>query len=385
MPYNLSRTIILPIIMALSCLFCGKDSSFFPGFLAGRNDVVENLGIFGPDRNRSILGQDGCTPIPVRGMTMWTFGDTILGTWKGELSVNSTFEDSAVMKGMISNSLAFSDEVNEKNFDSIKFTFYREKGAIVQFIKNNRDEDPTKWRFWAADGIEIDGIVYVYYFLVRIDPVAAKKKNSFLPIRVMGTGIAQWEIPRGWKPSDTVDFRRVAVIFSENEPVFGDSILRRGNYLYILGHGLPVEGRIPAYVARVPLSGIKIREKYEFLDRSGRWSSRFSEACPLFHDVMGELSLSYNSTIGEYVIIYCSMSGKIKLARFKDFAQLQNKEAKVIYSPPLLPKIKSRQHLYYYSGKEIFHNRKAVYAIYIHPAIYQPILIRIPYGLINQP
>ncbi len=382
--YRPSRKLIIPICVLLSFLFCGRDTSFFRNCLPVGDAAVENLGIFGADRNQSILGQDGCTPVPLRGMTMWTFGDTILGTWKGELSMDSTFEDSAVMKGMISNSLAFSEVPDEKNIRHLKFTFYREKGSVVQFIKNSKNENPKYWRFWAADGIEIDGSVYVYYFKVLIDPAGAIKKNSFLPIRVMGTGIAEWKKPPEWKPGEPVDFKRIATVFFENEPVFGDCIVRSGAHLYIMGHGQPVSGRISAYVARVAVSGIKNRERYEFLDRSGKWSPRLGDACPLLHDVMGELSLSYNSYIGEYIIIYCGMGGSIKLARFKNFAHLLRAESKEMYTPPPLPKIKSRTHLYYYSGKEIFHTGDAIYAVYINPAIYQPILIRIPYGLINQ-
>ena len=384
MKFKPSRKFIVPLCILLSCLFCCNNASFFRGCGPGSDDAVSNLGIFGPDRNRSILGQDGCTPIPVRGMTMWTFGDTILGAWKGELTVNTTFEDSAVMKGMISNSLAFTEVPDEGNVRDLKFNFYREKGAVVQFIKNNKNEDPRKWRFWAADGIEIDGTVYVYYFMVLIDPVAAKKKNSFLPIRVIGTGIARWKIPADWSPGKPVDFKRTATIFLENEPVFGDCVIRDGEYIYILGHGLPINGRVPAYVSRAPVAGITNRETYEFLDGTGGWSSRLNTAYPLFYDVMGELSISYNIFMGEYIIIYCGMDGRIKLVRFKDFAQLIRKEAKAIYTPPPLPELKSRRHLFYYSGKEILQTRDALYAIYIHPAIYQPILIRMPYGLIKR-
>src|SRR4030042_3566656 len=83
------------ICLCLSFLFCAPH---YAG--SDYRDKRKNLGIFGESRKESVLGQDGCTPIPLDKGVMWTFGDTILGSWKGDLSVDSTFEDSAVIKGM---------------------------------------------------------------------------------------------------------------------------------------------------------------------------------------------------------------------------------------------------------------------------------------------
>jgi hypothetical protein len=99
---------------------------------------------------------------------------------------------------------------------------------------------------------------------------------------------------------------------------------------------------------------------------------------------MGELSLSYNDYLKKYLIIYCSLDGTIKYLAFKNFSLIKNEKARELYVPPLLPKIKSRPNLYYYSGKEILYTKKGIYAIYINPAIYQPILIKIPYTAITR-
>ncbi len=340
---------------------------------------VENLGIFGESRKESILGQDGCTPISLNGTMMWTFGDTILGSWKGDLTVSSTFEDTATMKGMISNALAFTPVPDETTIRKLPFTFHKERGAVAPFIRNRHGEDPRLWRFWAIDGILIDSVVYVYYIAVYIDPNQNKKSDSLLPIRVMGVGLAEWRKPETWKPGEAVNFRRTVMLFKEGEPVFGDSITRRGDYLYLLGHGPASGNRVPAYIARVHLSGIKIRAEYEFLGKMGEWSGSIAGAMPFFNDVMGEPSLSYNEFLKRYVIIYCGLDGSIRMTVFKEFYELEKTTPVIIYIPPSLPKIESRTHLFYYSGKEIFHSDRAIYAIYINPAIYQPMLLRIPY------
>ncbi|HOD15701.1 MAG TPA: DUF4185 domain-containing protein [Spirochaetota bacterium] len=364
-----SKISILVIALVLSCTYCA------------RNARVENLGIFGESRKESVLGQDGCTPIPVNGIMMWTFGDTIIGSWKGELTSGSTFEETAVMKGMISNSLAFTEVPGDATIKKLRFVFNKKEGAVVPFIETTKAEDPRLWRLWAIDGIKIDATIYVYYMIVFVDKSIRPRKGE-LPIRVMGVGLAEWQMPQGWKPGSPVRFRRIATIFREGEPVFGDSVIRIGDYLYLSGHGPSRDGTVPAYISRVRVSAIRNRNSYEFLDSEGGWSRQLARATPIAADVMGEPSLVYNDHLKQYVFLYCSTDGSIKSILFPDFKHALNKKARVVYTPPALPHIKSREYLFYYSGKEIFQTEKALYAIYINPAIYQPILLRIPYSIL---
>jgi hypothetical protein len=367
--FRITRSAFFIIILSvsLSSLYCLQPYA------------IKNHGIFGESRKNSIIGQDGCTSIPAGDSMLWTFGDTILGKWKGNLSVSSTFEDAAVMKDMISNSLAFTTIPDDVTIKNLNFIFYKEKGAVAQFIKPIPPEDPKIWRFWATDGIQIGKTVYVYYIIVYIDKNPSKKNKSFMPIRVLGVGIAEWRKPDAWKPGEPVSFIRTAKLFNEGEPVFGDSVIQRGDYLYLIGHGPAFENRVPAYIARVPVASIKKRSAYEYYDGMGGWSRNIKSANPFITDVMGELSLSYNEFLKQYVIIYCSLDGKIKSIVFPDFPELKNRKAAVIYVPPPLPEIKSRPNLFYYSGKQVFQTSRAIYAIYINPAIYQPILLEIPY------
>ena len=369
-------SVILAIILGASFIFCAH-----PDALKHVQDRIQNLGIFGASRVKSVIGQDGCTPIRVGNYMMWTFGDTILGSWKGDLTVNSTFEDTAVMKSMISNSLAFTFVPDDDTIPDLDFQFYRERGEVAQFIKPFPGEDPAVWRFWAIDGIQIEGTVYVYYMLIYIDKNKPRRENA-LPIRVMGVGLAEWTMAPQWKPGDPISFKRSAKLFYEGEPVFGDAVIRHGEHLFLIGHGPASANRVPAFVARVRPAMIKKRSGYEFLMADGRWTASLRSAMPIAEDVMGEPSLSYNESLREYLVIYCSLEGHIKGITFTDFDVIKNKKTAVIYIPPSLPALPSRPHLAYYSGKEIFSTDRALYAIYINPAIYQPILLKIPYRYI---
>lgn len=127
----------------------------------------------------------------------------------------------------------------------------------------------------------------------------------------------------------------------------------------------------------------RTRALYQFLQRGGKWSSQLKTAMPLFNDVMGEFSLSFNEYLRQFIIIYCAKDGTIRCVSFRDFSELETCSPSVIYRPPPLPEDSTRI-MFYYSGKEIFYTRKALYAIYINPAIYQPMLLKIPYASLDE-
>ncbi len=343
-------------------------------------DRVENLGIFAEERKEAVIGQDGCTPVPVRdNLYFWTFGDTILGEWKGNLSVSATFEETAEMDSMLSNSLAFSEKPGDTNAEDLRLTFYRENGEITEFIKLRPGEDPHRTRLWAIDGIRLNDAVFVFYIQVSV-----VKDRSGVPFSVDGTGISRWDMPKGWTPGDRVNFRRLGLLFRGDEPTFGDAVIIKNSHLYLIGHRKERDGSVNACIARVAPEKIARRNGYEFLSAEGKWTGEVSSAGGFFGDVMGELSLSHNGRLGEFSIIYCSKGGIIRYVGFSGFDDIGTARSRVVYVPERLKPVKSRPFLFYYSGKEVFHTEDNIYAVYIHPSIYQPILIRIPYAVVKK-
>lgn len=334
---------------------------------------VEELGIFGESRKGNILGQDGVTPIPFTdSITIWTFGDTILGSWKGNVSTNATFGESTNIKSMISNSLAFSNNLTLKNIKNLKFVFLKKDGKVCQFLKMHENENPTIDRLWAVDGIRIDNKVYVYYFIIQIEKL---KHSSF---KKKGVGIAVWDIPEGWEIGDPVSFKRLPDLFPGNWPAFGVSILKKDGYIYTAGQYITEGNTSPIKIARAKISGIKCGRAYEFLGDQGRWVRDINKAKAFLGDVMGECSLSYNEYLKKYVIIYCQLwTGRIIMVTFKNFCELNNRLKEVIYIPQLLVQEKNKKPLWYYSGKEIFSTGDLIFIIYINPEDYQPYLLKI--------
>ncbi|HPI88333.1 MAG TPA: DUF4185 domain-containing protein [Spirochaetota bacterium] len=341
--------------------------------------AVENMGIFTPSRINDVAGQDGFSSIPLNeSVMMWTFGDTILGKWDSPPSVSTTFEESARFREMIPNSLAFSDIPTDANITDLAFHYYRNKNKVTTFISYNKNENPMKIRFWALDGIKINDSVYVYYVKIVI-----KNRTSPELFTVSGTGLAQWKQPVNWKIGEAVNFKRLGILFNGNYPVFGDSVISLNGWLYILGHKKTGPESVSAFIARVKTHEVTKSDCYEYLNAEGTWSGNIRDAIQLFQDVAGEPSLSFNKKLGSFVIIYCSFDGSIKALTFNNFEKLVPCSAETIYRPPLLQPIPQRPLLFYYSGKEIVATENALYAIYINPAIYQPILIKIPYPVLS--
>jgi hypothetical protein len=352
----------MAICIALVCASCGREVE------------VEPLGVFAPSRLAHVLGQDGVAPVRFDDtLTLWTFGDTILGSWKGDVSAAATFSERAIISNMLSNSLAFSGTPSPESIGGIEFSYYTEKGKISPFIRNRPGENPARTRLWALDGIRLGGTVYVYYLDIRIDDPGKPMAFS-----LRGTGLARWDVPPGWKKGDAVDFRRRENLFGGDEPAFGGSVIEKDGFLYTVGQFSTKDFKSYARIARVPAGDIEKRSAYRFLAPGGCWTGNIRESLALFGDVSGECTLSYNAALRNYLIVYCKLfKGEIAVVPFADFRELDSPDVKTVYTPPALPRKGDRQEHFYYSGKEIFAEGRNIFVIYINPADYQPYLVRV--------
>lgn len=335
---------------------------------------TESLGLFGESRLESVLGQDGVSPIPFNdSLTMWTFGDTILGKWKGEVSASATFSERADANAMISNSLAFTPAITGENIRSLHFTFHRENGRVAQFLKLKPGERPERDRLWAVDGLRTGDRVYVYYLRIRItDP---GKPFGF---RMDGVGLARWSVPIAWSPGKPVEFIRLPDVFPGTSPAFGACVIERMGTVYTVGQFVDGSGVSRVKIARAPIDGIEDRRAYTFLAGDGSWTGIMEKAHGFLEGVAGECSLSYNESTGGYILLYCRIgTGEIVMVTFGDFAELHTARGQTVYAPPALPSDAGDRHAWYYSGKEIFSEGRDLYAIYMHPIEYQPQLIKI--------
>ena len=333
-----------------------------------------NEGIWAPHRLKSILGQDGVTPVPVTDskgnkVFFWTFGDTFLGSWKGNVNTTSTFDfnNSVNINAMIPNTLAISDVPNDDNYKNLNFQYLLEDKAVTQFIKYDKGENPFVIRYWANDGIQLGNAVYIYSMIVKID-----QNIKPFPFKVMGSGLVKWNMDNKWNAKDfnAVKFEKIKGFVADNL-IVGDSVIEKDGYVYLLGRAETTANSYASLVfMRVKSENIENFSSYEFLSESGQWADK--NMAKFFNDICGEASLSYNETLKKYVVIYMQAAKQqIIMITFKDFSCLpENIEKQIIYVPP------AKNGINYYSAKEIFSTKDYIYAIYIDPSIYQPILVK---------
>ncbi|MFC1522643.1 DUF4185 domain-containing protein [Elusimicrobiota bacterium] len=364
---------------ALNCGKLAVSLFFILSITSACSADATNEGIFGKSRTQYVLGQDGVTPIPITDTQgnkafFWTFGDTILGTFKeGSEGVSTSdtfnFGESTTMEAMLPNSLAISEVPDDSNYTNLNFRYLMEDGKVAQFIKYEEGENPFLVRFWADDGIQIGNTVYIYYMIIHIDQNAKP-----YPFKVVGTGLAKWEMPPDWTVDniDAIKFTRVKG-FQINDIIVGDGAIERNGYVYLLNRIAVDPLHVSLVLARVAPENIEDPQAYEYLGRSKYAQKGIWQETPelFFDDIAGEASISYNEKLKKYVIIYMTISDQsVVMLTFKNFATFPAMhKATTIYKP-------DSQEERYYSGKEIFSTDNFIYAIYIDPSIYQPILLK---------
>ena len=363
MNYFMLRLLKAALIVFLIPLSCTNDPR-----------IVEH-GIFAKDRLESVIGQDGvCSIYFDDDITLWTFADTITVTWKNDKGRAESDQKEAVIDGMISNSIAWSEKITEENYRDIHFSFHKNKktGRVKQFIEHNKNEDPMKHRLWALDGFRYKDKVYVFYLHIFVPD-----HMEFLKFDVLYTGIARWDIPQGWKPGDDFNFKRLGMLFDAGAPYFGAAAMIKDGHIYLVGH-FKKDGKFPISIARANINDVENRASYSFLSSTGEWVDDINEAGDFIGDVSGECSLSYNEYLKEYIIIYSkTFTGDLAIVRFKEFKKFPKAKSSVVYKPNM--KVEDYK-LWPYSGKEIFSSNNRIYAIYIDPVKYQPILVELIFG-----
>lgn len=354
------RLFTLPALLLLVGALCAGDSSF----------IVH--GTFAPQRHESVLGQDGTTPIPFDAhTTLWTFGDTILGSWKNYVSAAATFSERTSMETMLCNSLAFTGPLphSAQEMADLHFSYLRGKdGKVQSFIPLPKGKDPRHHRNWALDGIRLGSRVYFYYLAIHVpDP------GRLLEFSVEHVGLARWEVPGKWQRGDAMDITDLGKILPGGF-TFGDSVIQREEWLYLAGHRKGEGVSFPAGFARVRVKDIENTEAYEFLNAHGQWQRKVAKAGDFFNDVAGELSLVWDEIDEEYRVIYCRIfKGEIMRVNFQSFNGLPGAVPRKVGRLPRL----SSCDMWYYSAKEIHATEKEIFGIVIDPCRYEPVLFNI--------
>jgi hypothetical protein len=161
------------------------------------------------------------------------------------------------------------------------------------------EEDPASLVVWPLHGIEAGPHrLRLFYVVAR---VRADRKPR-LEYDVLGTGLATGDPERA--PLIAARGGRDWRFFKKDEPTFGNAVLEpidKHHLVYGVGPGNT------ARLARVPSGRLTDRGAWQFLAPEGRWSSKPKDAVPLFGDVGGDLSVSWNGHLDRWLAVHARL------------------------------------------------------------------------------
>jgi len=225
-------------------------------------------------RTNGWVGADGDYSIPLAGgVTLWLFGDTIIGQVRNGKRVNAT---------MVNNSVALQSLGGRPRF------FYRtnSEGKPAPVFQPTGS---TNTFFWPSDGIRTDRGLFVFFMHVR-----HTAENSVWGFDVFGTALAF--VPNPDAPPQDWKITTCNVPFKS----FGCAVLRDGDFIYVYGSDRSRGGTL---LARAPEKALDDFGQWRFYG-GGKWSEREHEAAPIFPEAPSESSVRWLPGLRRFAAVY---------------------------------------------------------------------------------
>ncbi len=286
-----------------------------------------------PQQAARVLYQDGALATPVPDGTLWTFGDTFLGTRAPDAKPH--FEG-----GAHSNTMAFLPAGSTGWPPALRYLTGPD-GVALPPLALLPDEDPKTRRLWPLAGVWLAGAdnrndatdfgrAYMFYGLID---VTGGGPWGFKPV---GTGLARAphafsEYLRLPQPQDATG----------NWPIDPSAIVEQHGYLYLYApRRFRGEQDLSSelLIARVDEHDIEDPDRYEFFagfggddDTEALWTKRIEDALPAAPEVWGQASVAWNDHLKAWLLATSS--------NFFRHDQIQLRRAPTPWGPwtPLAP------------------------------------------------
>ncbi|MFY9345089.1 MAG: DUF4185 domain-containing protein [Planctomycetota bacterium] len=238
-------------------------------------------------REAHVLYQDGALPTPVPGGTLWTFGDTFLGTRNPD--------GSPAYAGDRSNTIALLP-AGERSFPP-KLRYLRSDDGVARAPLTLLDgEDAKTRRLWPLAGVQLGERSYMFYGLIDI---TGPGPWGFKPL---GTGLARSDVAFG-------AYERLAPT-GGGWPIDPTSIVQRDGWLYLYAprrfHGEQAlhSGLL---IARVRPDDLERPDTYGFFagrDERGEplWTVRVEDAVEATDGVWGQASVAWHPAARAFLL-----------------------------------------------------------------------------------
>ena len=231
-------------------------------------------------RRAGILFQDGGQSIPVKGGTLWTFGDTFIGKPQpGQPPQNSQ------ISGAHWATIAMLSTGNTNLPPPLEYFTDTNKVAVCP-LELFPEEDHKHLRIWPADGISVGSRIYLFYSMVETSD--APGPWNFHGISA-GLAVADQSLQY---------FTRLRSGGQWRFPVNPIQIVRESGLLYLFEVSSDPNGLI---LARVSEGQIENPTAYEFF-AGGQWSKNRADAKVILHKAYGQVSVTWIPALQHYVM-----------------------------------------------------------------------------------
>ncbi|MBL7100814.1 MAG: DUF4185 domain-containing protein [Nanoarchaeota archaeon] len=246
-------------------------------------------------------GADGSYSVKLSDdITLWLYSDT----WVSNITEDKQRKNATI----INNSIAL-QHGKDPLTSSVKFFWGDTKnGKPTAFIT---PADDIGW-FWLFNGIVIENKLYL--FLMQTTQTDNKSVFGF---KFIQTWLAQIENPHDNPKKWRITQHKLPWNKSPDDKLFfGSALVKEGDFVYIYGYKEDKKQGRSMIIARTPANRITDFKQWRFLS-NGHWQTNMDNISNLFNGIATEYSVSYQSSIKQYVAIYSEngMSKKI-LARF---------------------------------------------------------------------
>ncbi|GHO64106.1 hypothetical protein KSC_029980 [Ktedonobacter sp. SOSP1-52] len=231
------------------------------------------------DHPKSVAARDGGATALIGGQLLWTFNDTLVA---GDSHVRS----SSAALAAPTNPLAVHEPLDAKGapYPFVPFT------ADEQVYNDSTGKPDDRIAIWPGSVINYQGGGLVYSYKLKVQP-------GFLNYQFIGIALAHVQAGK------TVATRESGLLFTYPEPDFVNAMIYN-NTVYVFGRPHNMDTSNGPYVAaRAPLALATNRSAYTFWNGSS-WTSDVNQAAPLFTDIPGAMTVSYNPYLKQFLVVY---------------------------------------------------------------------------------
>lgn len=266
----------VPMLVATMLAGCGSGSMPSPP-----KAVVASVTDLGPlDAPDNVAVRDGGASAKLGDLILWLFGDTIFSP-ASEDGTNYRTNTAALAPTNTPRQTTEPTDATGAPFQAIPFT------AVERAYNDSTGQPDERIALWPGGLLSIDGGVLAFAHKLYVHP-------GFLNYEHLGVELADFTLGQ-------TTATRSGTLFGPDDPSF-DTPMRRDGYVYLYGL-IAIDGSRGIGVARAPEGEVRNHSAYQTWNGSA-WVTNLQAAARVLDRVPGELAVSWNNHLQQYVAVH---------------------------------------------------------------------------------